>query len=87
MTPPAAPDWLKQRDGTLTPGLREYIALVVISNRPEYRLEVRPAQGQHECLVFQSVNGKLLDDGAAIFATVDAAFTGGLDRLRAKLGW
>ena len=60
MTPPAAPDWLKQRDGTLTPGLREYIALVVISNRPEYRLEVRPAGGKFACVVSYTNNGKLI---------------------------
>ena len=45
MTLPAVPDWLSRRDGTLKPGLREYIALVVISDRPEYRLEVRLLQG------------------------------------------
>ena len=84
---PTAPDWLKLRDGSLKPGIRDHIAFVMIGEKPQYRLEVRPAKGQHECLVFQSINGKLLDDGAATFATVDAAFIGGLDRLRSKLGW
>ena len=86
MTPPTAPDWLKQRDGTLEPGLREYIALVVISNRPEYRLEVRPAAGKFACVVSYTNNGKLLAGGEPQ-PTVDAAWGEGLMRLQAKLGW
>ena len=86
MTPPAAPDWLKQRDGTLTPGLREYIALVVISNRPEYRLEVRPAGGKFACVVSYTNNGKLIGGGESQ-ATADAAWNEGLLRLKNRLGW
>ena len=86
MTPPAAPDWLKQRDGTLKPGLREYIALVVISDRPEYRLEVRPAAGKFACVVSYTNNGKLIDGGESQ-PTADAAWAEGLVRLKNRLGW
>lgn len=86
MTPPTAPDWLKQRDGTLKPGLREYIALVVISNRPEYRLEVRPAAGKFACVVSYTHNGKLIDGGESQ-STADAAWAEGLVRLKNRLGW
>ena len=86
MTPPAAPDWLTQRDGTLKPGLREYIALVVISDRPEYRLEVRPAAGKFACVVSYTNNGKLIDGGESQ-PTADAAWTDGLMRLKTRLGW
>ena len=87
MNLPAAPDWLSQRDGTLKPGLRDYIAFVVISNRPEYRLEVRPAGGQFACVVSYTNNGKLIDDIHAPVATPDAAWAEGLTRLKDRLGW
>lgn len=86
MTPPTAPDWLKQRDGTLEPGLREYIALVVISNRPEYRLEVRPAAGKFACVVSYTNNGKLIEGGESQ-PTAEAAWSEGLMRLKNRLGW
>ena len=86
MTPPATPDWLKQRDGILKPGLREYIALVVISDRPEYRLEVRPAAGKFACVVSYTNNGKLIDGGESQ-PTADAAWAEGLMRLKNRLGW
>ena len=87
MTLPAVPDWLSRRDGTLKPGLREYIALVVISDRPEYRLEVRPAKGKFACVVSYTNNGKLIDGGEEGLATADAAWADGLTRLKNRLGW
>jgi len=83
---PTAPDWLTKRDGSLKPGLREYIALVVISDRPEYRLEVRPAAGKFACVVSYTNNGKLID-GQESQPTVDAAWADGLARLKNRLGW
>ena len=80
------PDWLSKRDGSLTPGLPDVVTLVVVAGRPLYRLEVRPAAGKHTCAVVQTVNGHRLDDGST-YATADAARAGGLDQLRANLGW
>ena len=85
--PPTTPEWLSKRDGTLAPGLRDFITVVAIGGQPNYRLEVRPAGGQFTCSVTQSVNGKRLDDGAGRAATPDAALTVGLDQLRLYLGW
>ena len=84
---PTTPEWLTKRDGTLAPGLRDFITVVAIGGQPNYRLEVRPAGGQFTCSVTQSVNGKRLDDGTARAPTPDAALTGGLDQLRLYLGW
>ena len=87
MALPAAPEWLTKRDGALKPGLRDYIAIVMIANRPEYRLEVRPASGKFACVVSYTVNGKLIDDGKESHPSADAAWANGLSRLQAKLGW
>jgi len=86
MALPAAPEWLTKRDGSLKPGLRGDIAIVMIGNRPEYRLEVRPASGKFACVVSATVNGKLIEGHEAL-PTADAAWTEGLARLQAKLGW
>lgn len=83
---PTVPDWLKTRDGTLTPGLAERIVFVMFAGQPQYRLEARPATGQFACDVIQTVNGKRLDD-ATTYPTIDAALVGGLEQLRNKLGW
>ena len=85
--PPTTPEWLTKRDGTLTPGLRDFITVVALGGQPNYRLEVRPAGGQFTCSVTQSVNGKRLDDGLGRAATAEAALTGGLEQLRTYLGW
>ena len=86
MNLPTAPNWLTKRDGSLMPGLREYIAFVVISDRPEYRLEVRPADGKFACVVSYTNNGKLIE-GQESQPTADAAWTDGLVRLKNRLGW
>jgi hypothetical protein len=86
MALPAAPEWLTKREGALKPGLRDYIAIVMIANRPEYRLEVRPASGKFACVVSYTTNGKLIE-GHESQPTADAAWAEGLTRLQAKLGW
>lgn len=86
MSLPTAPDWLKLHDGTLAAGLQPEIVYVSVAGRPQYRLDARPAQNQFACSVTQTVNGKRLDDKAG-YPTADAALVGGLDQLRAKLGW
>jgi len=83
---PTAPEWLKLRDGLLKPGLADHIVIVMLNNQPQYRLESRPAKGKFACTVSQTVNGKRLDDGVT-YGTVEAAFLGGLEQLRGKLGW
>ena len=60
-----APEWLTRRDGSLKPGLRDYITLVLLGGQPQYRVEVRPAVGTFEAVVTFSINGKRLDDGRA----------------------
>jgi hypothetical protein len=86
MALPAAPDWLTKRDGALKRGLRDYVAIVTIADRPEYRLELRPANGKFACVVSYTVNGKLIE-GHESQPTADAAWADGLTRLQAKLGW
>ena len=85
--PVPAPDWLTKRDGGLSPGVRDHTLFVTVSKKPLYRLEARPAKGQYECLVTQTVNGKLIDDASAVYPSADAAFAGGLERLKQRLGW
>jgi|YNPBryunderm2012_1023409.scaffolds.fasta_scaffold37187_1 hypothetical protein len=86
LTGPAVPEWLKRRDGTLKPGLRETILFVMLAGQPQYKLELRPAKGQFTCEITQTINGKRLDDGT-IYPDPDAAFAGGLEQLRRSLGW
>ncbi len=83
---PASPEWLAERKGTLAPGLRSHVVLVMLNHEPAYRLEVRPAQGKFTCNVVKTVNGARLDAGK-IYDTFDAAVLGGLEELREKLGW
>ncbi|AMV28738.1 hypothetical protein VT84_30310 [Gemmata sp. SH-PL17] len=82
-----APDWLAARSGTLKPGVRPETTFVILEAQPLYKLEVRPAVGKFACSVSSTLNGKRLDDPAVTYPTADAALTGGLDQLRAKLGW
>ena len=86
MTLPAVPDWLAQRDGTLKPGVRDNVLFVVVGGTPLYRLESRPAQGKETCQVTLTNNGRRLDGGKE-YTDQPAAFAGGLDELRAYLGW
>ncbi len=80
------PDWLKARGGALKPGVRENTVFVMLGDQPQYKLEATPAAGQFTCAVSQTINGRRLDGGAT-YPTSDAAFAGGLEQLREKLGW
>lgn len=82
-----APEWLTKRDGAMKPGIRDFITHVMIGSQPLYRLEVRPAGGKFACAVISAVTGKRLDDAALHYADAPAALDGGLEQLRAKLGW
>ncbi len=80
------PDWLKLRDGNLRPGLNDTTWLVLLNEHPQYRLVTKPANGNFTCSITQTNNGKRLDGGLT-YQTSNAAFTGGLQELREKLGW
>jgi hypothetical protein len=80
------PDWLNLRDGSLTPGVQSGTIFVSFGGQPHYRLDVRPAAGRHTCAITQTENGRRLDEGKP-YVSVDAALAGGLEELRAKLGW
>lgn len=81
-----APEWLTLRDGTIKAGVQAHSLFVLLSGKPQYRLDARPAKNQYSCSVIQTVNGKQIDVKAG-YTTLDAAFVGGLDQLREKLGW
>lgn len=83
---PTVPDWLTRREGSLTPGLRDQVVFVMLGAQPQYRLDVRPAEGKFACTVTQTVNGRRLDDSTT-YPTADAALAGGLEQLRVRLGW
>jgi hypothetical protein len=85
-TTTAVPEWLARRDGALKPGIREHMLFVLLGGAPQYKLEARPAAGTYVCAVQQSVNGRRLDDGTT-YPSAEAALAGGLDQLRAALGW
>lgn len=86
MTLPTTPEWLKKRDGSLAANFTDHSVFVILGGQPQYRLDVRPAKGQFTCNVTQTNNGHRLD-GDAKYASQTAAFDGGLENLRGKLGW
>ena len=81
-----APDWLSARDGALATGINGRSMLVTMSGEPMWRLDALPAKGQFTCAVLQTNNGQRLDGGKE-YPTQEAAWSGGLEELRAKLGW
>ena len=82
-----APDWLSLHAGSLKPGVRPETRFVLIGNQPLYKLEVRPAGGKFTCAISNTVNGKRLDEAGLLYSNEQDAFSGGLEQLRAKLGW
>lgn len=85
--PLPVPDWLTLHAGSLKPGVRPETRFILIGGQPLYKLEVRPAGGKQECAISNTVNGKRLDDPGTLYSSVPEAFNGGLEQLRAKLGW
>jgi hypothetical protein len=81
-----APDWLAARRGGLANGLSDSVLLVTLDGHPQWRLDALPARGTFTVAVVQTNNGKRLDGGNA-YPTRDAALAGGLEELRARLGW
>jgi hypothetical protein len=81
-----APDWLTARDGGLENGLSDNVRFVTLDGEPQWRLDALPARGRFTCAVIQTNNGKRLDGGKE-YSSKEAALAGGLDELRAHLGW
>ena len=81
------PEFLTLRHGSLRQGLNDSTWLVLLEGHPQYKLVATPSKGKFSCSVMQTVNGKRLDKGEAIFGTIDEAIVGGLEELRVKLGW
>jgi hypothetical protein len=81
------PDWLTRRDGALKPGVFPETCFVLVGGQPLYKLEVRPTAGVYACAITHTVNGRRLDDAKATYPSADAAVAGGLEQLRAALGW
>jgi hypothetical protein len=81
-----APDWLTRHDGSLNraPDGRTWIAFV--GGAPLYKVAPAPAKGRFECMILQAENGKRIDKGQT-YASADEAVRGGLEELRAHLGW
>jgi len=80
------PGWLAARNGRVVKGLNERTLVVALDGEAQCRLEAVPAKGQFTCTVIQSNNGHRLDAGK-LYPTAEAALAGGLDELRANLGW
>jgi hypothetical protein len=86
-TAPTVPDWLALHSGSLKPGVRPETRFVLIGGQPLYKLEVHPASGKFSCAISNTVNGKRLDNSDTTYPNSEQALSGGLDQLRATLGW
>ena len=80
------PDWLTRHDGSLRVAPDGRTWHVFIDGAPHYKLVPSPAAGRFTCLVTQTENGKRIDKGQN-YPTAGEALRGGLDELRAYLGW
>lgn len=82
----SAPDWLSQRGGELRVARDGRSCSVYFAGQLQYVLIPVPTKGQHSCRITETINGRRLDSPRT-FATVDQAMQGGLEDLRAALGW
>lgn len=80
------PDWLARHDGQLLLAPDRRTWLVVFDGAPHYKVTSFPADGKFTAAVAQTENGKRVDKGQT-YATADDSVRGGLDELRAYLGW
>ena len=83
MTPP---EWLLRHDGTLQPASDGHTWFLFFEAEPHYKLTPAPADGRFTCRIAQTENGRRLDKGT-IYPSADDALRGGLEELRAILGW
>ncbi len=81
-----APDWLTKRGGELRGSKDGHSCTVYFAAQPQYLLEPLPAGGKFACRVTQTINGKRLEEKGT-FLTREEALRGGLEELRATLGW
>ena len=80
------PDWLVKRGGAICQSTDSRSWIVLLDDKPLYRLVPIPVAGKYGCEVTQTVDGKRLDSGSA-HPTPDEALHGGLEDLRRALGW
>jgi hypothetical protein len=80
------PDWLTKRGGSLSASKDNRRFAVYFANEPQYVVEVIPADGKYSTRVFQSINGRRLQN-TGVFPSPDEAAAGGLEDLRKSLGW
>ena len=80
------PDWLRQRGGELKLGSDKSTWYVVVDGKPLYDLVTMPAAGKHSCGIRQTNNGQPVES-KGVYASADDALRGGLDDLKAYLGW
>jgi hypothetical protein len=83
MTPP---DWLKLHDGDIKPGKDGHSLSVFFAGALQYVLVPVPARGTFACRISETINGRRVESDK-VYPTAEAAFAGGLDDLRAHLGW
>lgn len=83
----SVPEWLAKRAGAIQSGVDRETRFVLVGGEPLYKLEVRPAAGRFTCAVTETASGRRLDDGAVIHGSFQEALAGGLELLRANLGW
>ena len=81
-----APEWLKQRDGSLRPAINGQSLAVLVANEPQYVVTAVPVQGKYGSRVKQTINGKIIPTQGT-FATADEAVRSALEDLRIELGW
>jgi hypothetical protein len=80
------PDWIQQRGGEVRLGKDGHSASVYFAGQLQYVLVPVPAKGQHACRITETINGKRVDSGRTYPGAADA-LRGGLEELRAYLGW
>lgn len=82
----ATPDWVAQRGGEVRHGKDGTSASVYFAGQLQYVLVPVPAKGQHACRVTETINGRRVDGGNT-YPSAAEALRGGLEELRAHLGW
>jgi hypothetical protein len=80
------PEWLKQHGGELRLGVDGRSASVYFAGQLQYVLVPVPARGRYACQITETINGRRLD-GEKTYVSPEEAYAGGLEELRARLGW
>jgi hypothetical protein len=84
--PTPTPDWITRHAGELRESKDGNSWTLYLRGEPQYLLMPIPAEGKFACRISETVNGTRLDKGAT-YPTREAALQGGLEVLRAALGW